>query len=422
MNISRWLGLVRQVFYPDRQNRPLWAISLGHAFTHWYPATFYIVLPVLAKELGLSYTEMGFIVTLRYMVSTVANVPAGIVVDVIGKRNLLMALSLAWVGVPYLIMGVSGSYAVILLAMALIGAGNNLWHPAAISDLSSRYPKEKGMAIGVHATAANLGDLVAPAVAGALLLAMSWQSVLVYNVVPGIVVAVVIWLMLRDSGSGASEGKKGGDTSGLGLRGYLRGFLQFLLNPNLLLLSLVSGIRSLTQNGLMTFLPAFFQNTMMMNTLLSGLYMGIIQAAGMVAAPISGSVSDRRGRKAVLSMGLLSTSIAVLLLALVQVQWLFVVALGIMGFFLFSLRPVIFAWTMETTPPEYGGTAVSVLFGVQSLFSSLAPVLGGWIADRWGLSMTFYFLAATILLANILILFVQDTSAEKPVEGATRHA
>jgi hypothetical protein len=34
-------------------------ISAGHALTHWYPATFYLLLPLIGKELGLSYSQIG---------------------------------------------------------------------------------------------------------------------------------------------------------------------------------------------------------------------------------------------------------------------------------------------------------------------------------------------------------------------------
>jgi MFS family permease len=51
-----------------------------------------------------------------------------------------------------------------------------------------------------------------------------------------------------------------------------------------------------------------------------------------------------------------------------------------------------------------GGTSIGILFGAQSLGSSVAPLLGGIIADRWGLTATFWFLAFTIVVANLFII------------------
>ena len=75
-----------------------------------------------------------------------------------------------------------------------------------------------------------------------------------------------------------------------------------------------------------------------------------------------------------------------------------------LGFFLYAIRPVMQAWLLETTPKNMGGTSIGILFGAQSLGASIAPLLGGMIADRYGLTTTFWFLAFTIVVANLFIL------------------
>ena len=65
--------------------RDVWLISSGHAFTHWYTATFYLLLPLIGKELGLSYTEIGVIMTTQHIVGAISNLPGGMVVDMVGK-------------------------------------------------------------------------------------------------------------------------------------------------------------------------------------------------------------------------------------------------------------------------------------------------------------------------------------------------
>jgi hypothetical protein len=50
-----------------------------------------------------------------------------------------------------------------------------------------------------------------------------------------------------------------------------------------------------------------------------------------------------------------------------------------------------------------GGTSIGILFGAQSLGASVAPLIGGIIADRFGLLATFWFLAGTIVVANMFI-------------------
>ena len=196
---------------------------------------------------------------------------------------------------------------------------------------------------------------------------------------------------------------------------YFKGLGRLLIDPNILLLSLISGVRSFTQSGLNSFLPSFFMHLLQLSPWLSGVYMTIIQVAGIIAGPISGSISDRHGPRRVVTAALFSTSLAILLLAFLNIPWLFVVFLGGMGFFLYSLAPVLIAWIMEVAPRELEGSVVGLQLSLQATFGALAPALGGWIADQWGLMYTFYFLAAVLLLSNLLVIFTKS-----PVRAETR--
>jgi hypothetical protein len=62
----------------------------------------------------------------------------------------------------------------------------------------------------------------------------------------------------------------------------------------------------------------------------------------------------------------------------------------------------------------------STFFLLLPLIKKEAPVLGGWIADRWGLMYTFYFLAATVLVSNVLVIFVRDARDLGAVEQGAR--
>jgi len=248
-----------------------------------------------------------------------------------------------------------------------------------------------------------------------LLTWITWRHILVSSSTVGLGMGLFIWWLLGISERQSGEEAGGAAAAPLTLdkerqpaAQYLRDFLKLILNRDIFLLSLVNGIRSLIQNGLSTFLPSFFMNLLNLSPWLSGVYMTILQVAGIVASPISGHVSDQFGRRKVVTAALFSTSLAIFFVAFLNIPWLFVVFLGVLGFFLYSLRPVLVAWTMEMAPKRLGGSAVGVQFSFQSALSALSPVLGGWIADSWGLVYTFYFLAATLLLSNLLVYFIKE--------------
>jgi sugar phosphate permease len=83
-----------------------------------------------------------------------------------------------------------------------------------------------------------------------------------------------------------------------------------------------------------------------------------------------------------------------------------VLLIAALGFFLYAIRPVLQAWTLECAPKKMGGTSIGLLFGVQAVGSSIGPVIGGVLADRYGLMSVFVFLAVTIVVANLFIFFM----------------
>src|SRR5215475_12008399 len=166
---------------PRSTFREVWLISAGHMMTHWYPATFYLLLPLIGNDLGLSFSQIGSILTCQYVAGAVSNLPGGMAVDLIGRKDLLMAVALSWIGLPYLVMGLSHSYVMLLGCAALVGIGNNLWHPTAIPLLAQNNPERSGLVVAIHAMGGNIGDALAPPVAGALLAFMNWRDVMIVN-------------------------------------------------------------------------------------------------------------------------------------------------------------------------------------------------------------------------------------------------
>jgi MFS family permease len=293
--------------------------------------------------------------------------------------------------------------------MAFVGVGNYLWHPAAISTLSEKFPDKRGFAIAIHAVGPNIGESIAPLLVGVLLLFLSWRSVLFVNLIPGIVIAFILWKFLFGKLESRAPSQQG-----LNAREYFSGMKKMAQNPSILLLVLVAGMRSMTQQGLHTFLPIYLTHDLGLSSAVAGLYLSITQTAGMIGTPIAGSISDRRGRKRVLTAGLFSTSIVLFVLAYFRMNWLFITALAFLGFFLYAVRPVIWAWVLDLSPKELGGSMVSFFSGSQSLLSSLSPVICGFIADRWGILAAFYFLAGTVFIANLVVLAVREETREAP--------
>jgi FSR family fosmidomycin resistance protein-like MFS transporter len=402
---------------PKRSFAEVWLITVGHSLTHWYPATFYLLLPLIGLELGLSYVQIGAILTTQALAGAISNIPGGLFVDTIGRKGLLMALSLFWIGAPYLVMGLTHEFWLILTCAALVGIGNNLWHPTAIPLLAQRYPDRKGLVVSIHGMGGNVGDAVAPLVAGALLTALTWRQVVIVNVIPGMVMSVILLIFLgRALAVPAPHEIAGAPANKRTLGETLSAFKTLLGNRTLIFLCATSVFRSMTHGGLMMFLPLYLATDMGYSPLWIGACMAALQTAGFIACPIAGHLSDKIGRRQIVMSSMMVTGIIIVAMILAANTIAFVFFIAFLGFFFFSIRAVLQAWLLDATPANMGGSSIGVLFAIQALGSSMGPIIGGLIADRWGLLATFYFLVGTIIVANVLILFTPlgEKAAEKP--------
>jgi MFS family permease len=304
----------------------------------------------------------------------------------------------------------------LLTCSALVGIGNNLWHPTAIPLLGNRYPARRGLVMSFHGMGGNVGDALAPLAAGALLGLLSWRDVMMVNVLPGVVMALLLLVYFGRPQPGdelaASQRQKAS------VAGVLRMFGVLLRNRTVTMLSVGGAFRSLTQTSLLTFLPVFLANELGYPALWIGACMFALQAAGFAAAPIAGHLSDRMGRRQIIVSSMAMSAVVLVFMALAGRSPTFVFFVAVLGFFLFATRAVLQAWLLDATPKEMAGTSVGFLFGTQAIGAAVGPILAGMVADSYGLSATFYLLAGTIVIANLFMLVTpvpERAAAAKPV-------
>jgi MFS family permease len=377
-------------------------MGLGHGATHWVAGTFYILLPLLTEDLRLSYTEAGLLVSIFYVSSFAANFGSGVVVDVTGRKVIFQVLSLVIGAGALAVFGVTGLYVILAAMVALIGATNNLWHPPAIAFISERYPEHRGYGLAIHAMGASIGDMIAPAMVGLLLLTFTWQGAAAISTLPVFLVVLVFMFYLMPMDRPAPGTKR----NGIGLSDYFKGLGQLIRRRAVLGLCMMAAFRSMAQVGLVMFLPLYLFDVLKVSPWLMGIAITCMHLGGVIVSPIAGTLSDRIGRRPVVMAGLTATTVIIVALPLIPNATAFVVAVAVLGFVLYAVRPVIHSWMMDLAPAEIGASATSLLFGTQAALSVLMPLIGGAVADAYGLVEVFYVIAAIMLVANLMVVLL----------------
>jgi MFS transporter, FSR family, fosmidomycin resistance protein len=138
-------------------------VGLAHGTSHFFHMLLPPLFPAFIRDFGLSYSELGLLVSLFFVISGIGQALAGFLVDRVGARPVLLTALSLFVAASLAAASAQG-YAGLLLAAALAGLGNAPFHPADFTILNKRVSAPRlGHAYSAHGISGNLGWAVAPA-------------------------------------------------------------------------------------------------------------------------------------------------------------------------------------------------------------------------------------------------------------------
>ena len=377
--------------------KPLSIVSAGHGVTHWVNGIFIVLLPFIAQDLSLSYTTTGSMVTIFFIAAVAVTIISGPVIDISKKYILAQFLCLISGALALLLMSGATSTLILATAAVFIGICVSGWHTPSIPYLSLLYNKNRGLALSLHTVGASLGDGIAPPIAGLIMLVLSWQQTSLLLAIP---VAIMGFYVLRSLPQIRADQDTEDNSSGK--YNYWEGLKGLLSNRDMLILCILAGLWSMTQNGLVVFLPLYLVGEMQSSPVLVGFALFSIQLGAVFGGPIVGTLSDRVGRRPVVIYSLIISAIVLIIIPLLENVYLFILMSSLAGCSLYSIRPVIHSWTMDISAGQTSGSAISMLFTAQAALTGLIPIIGGLTADIFGLKLVFVLLTLTSILALFL--------------------
>jgi MFS transporter, FSR family, fosmidomycin resistance protein len=169
-------------------------VGTAHLISHFSQLLLAPLFPWLKDEFAVSYTALGLLMTIFFVVSCAVQALSGFAVDKHGPRPVLFA-GLACIGVAAAGYSVSTSYWMLAVFAALAGVGNGVFHPVNYTLINRKISAPRlGHAYSVHGITGSLGWALAPAMLVPIALAFSWRvalasaAVLVFTVLAVLVV------------------------------------------------------------------------------------------------------------------------------------------------------------------------------------------------------------------------------------------
>ena len=169
-------------------------VSLAHGTSHFFHLILAPLFPWLKDAFQVSYVELGLLMSVFFVVSSIGQATLGVVVDRVGPRPVML-WSLAGFFVSAVWLSLAQNYAMLAVGVALAGLSNSVFHPVDFSILNARISAPRlGYAFTAHGLSGNLGWAAATGfLAGAAAL-FGWRAALGGAAALALAVWVVVWL------------------------------------------------------------------------------------------------------------------------------------------------------------------------------------------------------------------------------------
>jgi MFS family permease len=201
-------------------------VGVAHGTSHFYHLILAALFPWLKPAFGLSYAELGLLLTAFFVVSGIGQALAGFVVDKVGARRVLF-FGVAMLGVSALVLAAAGSYPALMAGALLAGVGNSIFHPADYTLLNERVSRARlAHGFSVHGISGNIGWAAAPLFRTAVAATSSWRMALACAATLPFAVLGILWLNRSHLRAGPKPAAPAAHTAGAGT-----GALAFLRRP-----------------------------------------------------------------------------------------------------------------------------------------------------------------------------------------------
>lgn len=294
------------------------------------------------------------------------------------------------------LIGISTSYTMLVILLMVSGISSALFHIPSPTMIKESSGDRVGLGMSFFMVGGELARTVGPLL---VLAGVSWWGLEgVYRLMPiGILASFILYIKLKDFDIDRplTKPKEKGDVKRL-----LKKYRLFFISIGFFIMA-QSGMKS----ALTFYLPVYLVHQGQ-SLWYAGISLSILQFFGVLGTFLSGNISDKIGRKNMLLIASIGSTIFMALF----IYSGNIIVLAFLGLFVFATNPVLMALVQDSSshmPTFMNSIYMSISFGV----SSFMVFVVGYLGDSYGLYFT-YIISALIALVAIPMVFILDRSSK----------
>ena len=398
---------------PLRQDaRVIGLVGMAHGVSHFYHLILAAVFPWLKPAFGLTYAELGLLMTVFFVISGIGQVLAGFVVDRVGATRVLIG-GLALLATAALVLAGARGYPMLMIGSLIAGLGNSVFHPADYTLLNQRVSKARlAHGFSVHGISGNLGWAAAPLFLGGVAAASSWRTaVLASSAIPVIMLLLIFfnraYLAADPVAPKAAGAAREGNFAFLRLPTVWMCFGFFFLSAIAL-----GGIQSFASTSLV----ALYQVSLASATTAYTVYM-LASAGGMAAGGFIAARALSHDRTIMIAFAL-AAGLALLLALAVVPGWMVVPLMGAVGLASGVAGPSRDLLIRSAAPANATGRVFGVVYSGLDSGLAVGPLLFGALMDAHHPSWVFICIGLFQALSIITAVGINDSKRAPVLQKA----
>ena len=375
------------------------AISFCHLLNDMMQSLLPALYPMLKGSYQLSFGQIGLLTFTYQITASLLQPIVGMFTDR-SPRPYSLSVGMGFTLVGLLMLAFAGSYALLLLAAALVGTGSSVFHPESSRVARMASGGRHGLAQSVFQVGGNVGSAIGPLLAAFIVIPRGQSSVAWFSATAllGMFVLFNVGHWYKAHGVArlkprTADGKAAAAPQSKQVTIAIAVLLALIFSKYFYLASLSS------------YYTFYLINRFSVSVQSAQLYLFLFLAAVALGTIVGGPLGDRFGRKYVIWASILGVLPFTLLLPHANLFWTAVLTVPI-GMILASAFPAIVVYAQELMPGKTG-TVAGLFFGFAFGLGGVGAAVLGKLADVYGIT-TVYQMCAFLPLIGLLAAFLPN--------------